>query len=77
MGKIWEFTKWMNRGGMSEEEERLESLKDHMKKEWERTNTCKWCKKIFRGDGYPYQRTILGKVKNYVCEDCAKKLGLV
>ncbi len=38
--------------------------------------TCKNCKKIF-SEGYPYQRYLFGKVKNYVCKDCAKKLKLI
>jgi len=72
MGKIWDYIK---------EEERREQLrgeiKKDMRKEWERTNTCKKCGKIFRGEGYPFQKTIFGKVKNYVCEDCAKQSGLI
>lgn len=40
-----------------------------------RMSTCKICEKIF-SEGYPYQRTMFGKPKNYVCKGCAKKIGL-
>ena len=38
--------------------------------------TCKKCEKITKGDLYPYQRTMFGRVKNYVCKECAEDLGL-
>jgi len=68
MGKIWDYIK---------EQERKEQLRAEIKEEWERRNTCRVCKKIFRGDGYAYKRGIFGGVKNYVCEECAKKLGVI
>jgi len=42
----------------------------------EERTTCKKCKKIF-SEGYPYQKTMFGKVKNSVCKECAKSLGLI
>lgn len=38
--------------------------------------TCKKCKKIF-SEGIPYKKTMFGNPKNYVCTECAKKLGLI
>lgn len=43
---------------------------DRERDEWERRNTCKKCKKVIKGDLYPYKKGILGGVKNYICEDC-------
>lgn len=39
--------------------------------------TCKKCKKITSGDLYPFQKTIFGRVKNYVCKECAEYFGLI
>lgn len=40
------------------------------KEEWERRNTCKKCKKIVKGDLYPYEKGFFGGVKNYICKEC-------
>jgi len=39
-------------------------------------HTCKLCKRIF-SEGYPYQYTMFGNPKSYVCMSCAKSRGLV
>lgn len=43
------------------------------KARYEKEHSCEICKKIVRGDLYPIQRTIFGKVKNDICEDCRNK----
>ncbi len=56
MGKTWNFVKWIDRGCMGETQAMMEDMKEDLKKEWERTHTCKKCKKIFKGEGYPYKK---------------------
>ena len=51
-------------------------IEEELIEERHRTTTCKKCKKIF-SEGYPYKKSIFGKVKSYVCKDCAKTLGLI
>jgi len=68
MGRIWDH--------LMEQERKAQELAIEQA-EWERINTCKVCKKIVRGDLYPYKKGIFGGVKNYTCKDCAKKLKLI
>ena len=51
-------------------------MKEDIREEWERRNVCAKYKKIYSGEGYPYKRTLFGKVKNWVCKKCAKELGI-
>jgi protein-arginine kinase activator protein McsA len=47
---------------------------DTIAEEQRRRNTCKLCKAIF-SEGVPYQYTMFGNPKSYICKDCAKRIG--
>lgn len=78
MGIIGNFIK----NAMEEEREivkariQADMIAEEMAEEQMVRTTCKLCQMIF-SEGYPYQRTFTGKPKNYICKNCAKKMGLI
>ncbi|MBI2630217.1 hypothetical protein HYW76_03880 [Candidatus Pacearchaeota archaeon] len=69
--------KWMHEQGMKESEKMIErvQLAEEIAEEQRKIHTCKVCKAIF-SEGIPYQYGMFGKVKSYVCINCAKNMSL-
>ena len=68
--------KWMWEQGKKDEERIRQAAitADMIAKEQRNISTCKICKRIF-AEGIPYQKTITGRPKNYICVNCAKNIG--
>jgi uncharacterized CHY-type Zn-finger protein len=69
--------KWMMEQSRKDEQKLIAAAMaaEMVKEEYKKMHTCKVCKRIFT-EGIPYQYTMFGKPKSYVCTTCAKNMGL-